>query len=209
MYWRAVKAAINSCYQDTSGLRTSTSDSMLMCDRDAARARSLSSDNLLASRPSSSHDEPETSGSEVRRHRTLSSYDLASKKCKPLGSIGPQGSFSQEYTKSRSLTSSDQHISELGKTASQENLDDKEQSVSKKFFGLFSSKSPPPPAKKDQQKLAQEMFKRRTVSSGNLFPNKSSLPSKRGELSRSSSQDQPKQSLFQIFSKKHEPIDET
>lgn len=89
----------------------------------------------------------------------------------------------------------------------EEKIDFKEENTSKSFFGDFLPRKSTPPATKDRQTLAQDMFKRRTISSGNLFPTRPKTPGRK-EFQRSSSQDQPKQSLFQIFSRKQEPIDE-
>lgn len=192
---------------EATGLRASTSDSTLLCGRDAPLARSFSSDDLHTPRTSSSYDQQDVGSEHVPRHRTLSSYDLSSKKCVRLGNIGPQTSISQDSVKSKSLASSNQQINQAGMTVDQEIIDVREQNTSKTFFGDFLARKPTPPVNKDRQTLAQDMFKRRTISSGNLFPTRPKA-SGRKELHRSSSQDQPKHSLFQIFSRKQEPIDE-
>lgn len=76
------------------------------------------------------------------------------------------------------------------------------------YYGKESQPSTGTTFSEDKNTLAaQEKFKRRTVSSGNLFPTKPGT-SGRKELSRTASQDQPRHSIFQIFSKKQERIDE-
>ncbi|XP_045624014.1 transmembrane and coiled-coil domain-containing protein 4 [Procambarus clarkii] len=193
-----------------SELRTSTSDSTLVCGRDAPLSRSFSSDDLHISRSTSSCDQQDNVNlQDITKHRTLSSYDLASKKCIPLGDIGPRSSISHESVKS--LASSDQHVNQAGIIYDQEAMDVKEQTTSKPFFGNFLSRKhthPPQVVYREHQTLAQDMFKRRTMSSGNLFATKPGQPGKIG-LQRSNSQDQSKQSIFQIFSRKQEPIEET
>ncbi|KAG7173019.1 Transmembrane and coiled-coil domain-containing protein 4-like, partial [Homarus americanus] len=190
---------------DASCLRASASDSTLLCGRNAPLARSFSSDDLHMSRTSSSYDQQDsTQPQDAHRHRTLSSYDLASKKCVPFGDIGSQGSISEDSTKS--LSSSDQQVNQAGITSNQEKHDIKKK-TSKPFFGDLLSRKPSPAVGKDHQTLAQDKFKRRTVSSSNLFPTRPG-PSGRREFHRSNSQEQSKQSFFQIFSRKQEPIDE-
>ncbi|KAK8395637.1 hypothetical protein O3P69_005623 [Scylla paramamosain] len=198
--------------EDISGIRPSSSDSMLFCGHNAPLARSRSSDDLLISRSSTLLD---PSGSplpeENTKPRSLSSYDFASRKCVPLKVIGPQCSFSQDK-QSRSLASSNVQIDQAGMSRSLGEVDFKEQVTSSKgYFDFFSRKSQPSTGttfSKDKNTLAaQEKFKRRTVSSGNLFPTKPGT-SGRKELSRTASQDQPRHSIFQIFSKKQERIDE-
>ncbi|MPC35266.1 Transmembrane and coiled-coil domain-containing protein 4 [Portunus trituberculatus] len=200
------------CLQDVSGMRPSSSDSMLFCGHNAPLARSRSSDDLLISRSSTLLDHSESPlPEENTKPRSLSSYDFASRKCVPLKVIGPQGSFSQDK-QSRSLVSSTVAIDQAGMSRSLGEADFKEQVTSSKgYFDIFSRKPQPstgPAFTRDKNTLAaQEKFKRRTVSSGNLFPTKPGT-SGRKELSRTASQDQPRQSIFQIFSKKQERIDE-
>ncbi|KAK8752663.1 hypothetical protein OTU49_006707, partial [Cherax quadricarinatus] len=183
-----------------SQLRTSTSDSTLLCGHDAPLARSFSSDDLHISRSTSYDQQDNVYSRDLTRHRTLSSYDLASKKCIPLGETGHQFSISHESIRA----SSDQHINRAGMASSQDKFDVKEQTV----LGNFSSKKPPTPTiNKDRQTLAQDMFKRRTLSSGNLFPTRPGSVGK-GAFQRSNSQDQSKPSLFHIFSRRQEPIEE-
>lgn len=197
---------------DVSGMRPSSSDSMLFCGHNAPLARSRSSDDLLISRSSTLLDPSESPlPEENTKPRSLSSYDFASRKCVPLKVIGPQGSFSQDK-QSRSLASSNVAIDQAGMSRSLGEGDFKEQVTSSKGYFDFFSRKPQPSTSatftKDKTALAaQEKFKRRTVSSGNLFPTKPGT-SGRKELSRTASQDQPRQSIFQIFSKKQERIDE-
>lgn len=185
-------------FQNASSLRASASDSNLLCGRNAPLARSLSSDDLLISRTSSFLDPPQTTGTEeTTKHKSLSIYNFSNKKTVSQKSIGSPSPSSR--------AGSDQRIDCAG------SLDEKEfkeqTSSSRSYFGDLFSRKPSISSTKDHQALAKEKFRRRTVSSSNLFPPRSGK-SGRAELHRSNSQDQSKQSFFQIFSKKQEPIDE-
>ena len=185
-------------------MRPSSSDSMLFCGHNAPLARSQSSHDLLISRSSTFLDPSESPlPEENTKPRSLSSYDFASRKCVPLKAVGSQLSFSQD-TGSRSLASSTLQIDQAGMSRSLGEAEFKEEVASKGYFDFFNRKPQP---SKDKTSLAQDSFKRRTVSSGNLFPSKPGV-SGRKELSRTTSQDQPRQSIFQMFSKKQERIDE-
>lgn len=194
--------------QDHSGLRPSSSDSMLFCGHNAPLARSRSSDDLLISRSSTLQDPSESPVPEENtKPRSLSSYDFASRKCVPLKVVGPQSSFSHD-TRSRSLASSNVQMDQAGMSRSLGEVEFKEQVASKGYFDFLTRKSQPSTSiSQEKSSLAQEKFKRRTVSSGNLFPTKPGTSGRR-ELSRTTSQDQSRQSFFQIFSKKQERIDE-
>lgn len=151
--------------QDQGGLRPSSSDSTLLCGRNAPLGRSRSSDDLLISRSSTLLDPSESPlPEETNKPRSLSSYDFASRRCVPLKS---QASFSQD-TRSNSLASSTVQIDEAGLSRSLGEADFKEQVASKGYFDFFTRKSQPNTTlgKEQQATLAQEKFKRRTVSSG-------------------------------------------
>lgn len=129
------------------------------------------------------------------------------------GDIGPQKPFVRDLPRGRTLSSSNllvgNRLSSSSSSSSDQVLgDDKMQPRSKSsyFTDMFSRKPPPASSKEQKQTLAQDMFKRRTVSSGNLFPVRGGLSNR--EFQRSNSQEQSKQSLFQIFSKKQERIEE-
>ncbi|KAG0723291.1 Transmembrane and coiled-coil domain-containing protein 4 [Chionoecetes opilio] len=193
---------------DTSAMRPSSSDSMLVCGHNAPLARSRSSDDLLRSRSSTLLDPSESPlPEENTKPRSLSSYDFATKKCVPLKAVGHQ--LSPHDIRSRSLASSNVQIDQAGMSRSLGEPEFKEQVASKGYFDFLTRKPQPSTyTSTDKATLAQDKFKRRTVSSGNLFPNKPRTSGRR-ELSRNNSQDQPRrQSFFQIFSKKQERIDE-
>lgn len=203
-----------SCYNgkvDVCGLRPSSSDSTLLCGHNAPLGRSRSSDDLLISRSTTLQDPSESPvPEETNKPRSLSSYDFATRRCVPQ--LKTQMSFSKD-SRSKSLASSTLQIDEAGMSRSLGEADFKEQvTASKGYFDFLTRKSQPnssQPGKEQQSTtLAQEKFKRRTVSSGNLFPSKVNSTGRR-ELSRTGSQDQSsRQSFFHIFSKKQERIDE-
>ncbi|KAK3854970.1 hypothetical protein Pcinc_038594 [Petrolisthes cinctipes] len=183
---------------NASSLRACASDSNLLCGRNAPLARSLSSDELLISRTSSFLDPPQTTGTEeTTKHKTLSIYNFSNKKSVSQKSVGSPSPSSR--------AGSDQQLDSAGSL--DENEFKEQTSSSRSYFGDLFSRKPSISSTKDHQAQAQEKFRRRTVSSSNLFPPRSGK-SGRGELHRSNSQGHSKQSFFQIFSKKQEPIDE-
>lgn len=197
---------------ESTGLRTSSSDSRLLCGRDAPLARAYSSDDLLLPRTASSQLS-KSSAEDLSTLRTFSSTDLSSKDFSSSGDIGSPKPFVRELPRGRTLSSSNLLLgnrlsSSSSSSSDQVPGDDKMQPRSKSsyFTDMFSRKPPSASSKEQKQTLAQDMFKRRTVSSGNLFPVKGGLSNR--EFQRSNSQEQSKQSLFQLFSKKQERIDE-
>ncbi|XP_068249895.1 transmembrane and coiled-coil domain-containing protein 4-like [Palaemon carinicauda] len=184
-------------------LRTSTSDSFLLCGRDAPLTRSYSTDDILMA---ASDDNLSKKISEDTKSRARSSSDLMQKS---IADVGRRGSVLQQTMKTResleALNCSSPQLSER-------EPDSKESQKSKPFFSDLFSKKPAPPTNSEEQPktqpaFAQERFKRRTVSSSNLFLPRTSSVGKR-EFLRSSSQDQGKGSFFQFFSRKQEPIEE-
>lgn len=184
------------------GIRTSTSDSFLLCGRDAPLTRSYSTDDILMA---ACDDELSKMVSEETKSRARSSSDIMQKS---MADVGRQGSVLQHTMKTRESLEALNCCAHL----SEREQESRDTVRSKPFFGDLFSKKPAAPAiskeqPKTQQVFAQERFKRRTVSSSNLFLPRTSSVGKR-EFLRSSSQDQSKGSFFQFFTRKQEPIDE-